>query len=114
MSSLGSVVPMGYPYSDNRLGLFWQSNLKEFVYFEEETLTPSPDDYIAEWHENEGKGREKGKQKPLELMRKTQVRKNTQSQQVPAPKFSPILTFHQPAIRTPITSGCKGRSSSQG
>lgn len=45
---------------DLRTGwVLWQSNLKEFVYFEEETLTPSPDDFIAEWHENEGRGARK-------------------------------------------------------
>lgn len=45
---------------DLRTGwLLWQSNLREFLYFEEETLTPVVDDYIAEWHENEGKGARK-------------------------------------------------------
>lgn len=46
--------------SDLRTGWgLWQSNLKEFIYFEEEMLVPSPDDFIAEWHENEGKGARK-------------------------------------------------------
>lgn len=45
---------------DLRTGwLLWQSNLREFLYFEEETLTPSINDYIAEWHETEGKGARK-------------------------------------------------------
>ncbi len=45
---------------DLRTGwLLWQSNLREFLYFEEETLIPSSDDYIAEWHETEGKGARK-------------------------------------------------------
>src|SRR3990172_8674462 len=42
---------------DMRTGwVLWQSNLKDFVYFEEETLIPDPNDYIAEWHENPAKG----------------------------------------------------------
>ncbi len=42
---------------DMRTGwVLWQSNLKEFVYFEEETLAPDPDDYIAEWHQNPERG----------------------------------------------------------
>ncbi len=32
--------------------LLWQANLHDFVYFEEETIAPNPDDYTAEWHEN--------------------------------------------------------------
>ena len=47
--------------ADLRTGwVLWQSNLREFLYFEEETLIPSPDDFIAEWHENEGRGARKG------------------------------------------------------
>lgn len=50
--------PEGQP--DLRTGwVLWQSNLKEFVYFEEETIVPSPDDFIAEWHDNEGRGARK-------------------------------------------------------
>lgn len=42
---------------DMRTGwVLWQSNLKEFIYFEEETLAPNPSDYIAEWHQNPPKG----------------------------------------------------------
>jgi hypothetical protein len=45
---------------DMRTGwLLWQSNLKDFVYFEEETLVPNPDDYIAEWHESIARGARK-------------------------------------------------------
>lgn len=45
---------------DMRTGwVLWQSNLKEFVYFEEEALIPNPRDYIAEWHENKDKGSRK-------------------------------------------------------
>lgn len=39
--------------------LLWQANLQEFVYFEEETMAPDPDDFIAEWHENVGRGARK-------------------------------------------------------
>jgi hypothetical protein len=50
--------PEGEP--DLRTGwVLWQSNLREFLYFEEETLVPYPDDFIAEWHENEGRGARK-------------------------------------------------------
>ncbi len=42
---------------DMRTGwLLWQTNLHEFVYFEEETVIPDPKDYVAEWHENRPKG----------------------------------------------------------
>lgn len=45
---------------DMRTGwLLWQSNLRDFVYFEEETLVPDPKDYTAEWHENKPKGARK-------------------------------------------------------
>jgi hypothetical protein len=45
---------------DMRTGwLLWQSNLKDFIYFEEETLIPDPNDYIAEWHENNSRGARK-------------------------------------------------------
>lgn len=45
---------------DMRTGwLLWQSNLRDFIYFEEETLIPDPNDYIAEWHENIPKGARK-------------------------------------------------------
>lgn len=39
--------------------LLWQTNLREFIYFEEETLIPAPDDFTADWHENEEKGARK-------------------------------------------------------
>jgi hypothetical protein len=50
---------LGYE-PDMRTGwVLWQSNLREFVYFEEETLAPDPDDYLAEWHINREKGSRK-------------------------------------------------------
>lgn len=50
--------PSGEP--EMRTGwVLWQSNLRELLYFEEETTVPSPDDFIAEWHENIGKGARK-------------------------------------------------------
>lgn len=39
--------------------LLWQTDLRDFVYFEEETLAPDPGDYIAEWHRNPAKGQRK-------------------------------------------------------
>lgn len=42
---------------DMRTGwVLWQSNLKDFLYFEEEMLTPDPHDYVAEWHQNPARG----------------------------------------------------------
>lgn len=46
--------------TDLRTGwLLWQTSLKEFLYFEETTVAPSPDDYYAEWVENKSNGRRK-------------------------------------------------------
>lgn len=40
---------------DLRTGwMLWQSSLKEFLYFEEETIPPDPSDYVAEWRESGG------------------------------------------------------------
>ena len=39
--------------------LLWQTDLRDFVYFEEETLAPNPEDYFAEWHINAAKGQRK-------------------------------------------------------
>lgn len=40
---------------DMRTGwLLWQANLREFLYFEEETIAPDPRDYFAEWKEGGG------------------------------------------------------------
>lgn len=45
----GNVEP------DMRTGwLLWQANLRQFLYFEEETLPPDPSDYFAEWKESKG------------------------------------------------------------
>lgn len=38
--------------------LLWQESLREFLYFEEETAPPNPDNYYAEWNERrDGKRR---------------------------------------------------------
>lgn len=43
---------------DMRTGwLLWQESLKEFLYFEEEMLSPNPDDYFAEWQPSGGGSR---------------------------------------------------------
>jgi hypothetical protein len=43
---------------DLRTGwLLWQSNLTEFLYFEQEALNPDPRDYFAEWKESGGGSR---------------------------------------------------------
>jgi len=45
---------------DLRTGwLLWQSNLTEFLYFEEEALNPDPSSYFAEWKESGGSGARK-------------------------------------------------------
>lgn len=53
----------GVPVSmvDLRTGwLLWQVSLREFLYFEEPTESPSPADYYAEWVEKETTGARKG------------------------------------------------------
>lgn len=41
--------------ADLRTGwMLWQSSLREFLYFEEETLAPDPKNYFAEWKESGG------------------------------------------------------------
>lgn len=43
---------------DMRTGwLLWQESLCQFLYFEEEMLTPNPDDYVAEWVKRTSKNR---------------------------------------------------------
>ncbi|MDE3136648.1 MAG: hypothetical protein KGL59_08735 [Acidobacteriota bacterium] len=45
---------------DLRTGwLLWQTSLIEFLYFEEEALSPDPADYFAEWKESGGTGARK-------------------------------------------------------
>jgi hypothetical protein len=47
---------------DMRTGwLLWQESLREFLYFEEPTISPAADLYRAEWHES---GRDGGSRKP--------------------------------------------------
>jgi hypothetical protein len=47
---------------DLRTGwLLWQSSLREFLYFEEETLPPDPKDYFAVWQESGGGSRKASK-----------------------------------------------------
>lgn len=49
-------VPAGST-ADMRTGwLLWQENLHEFLYFEERTQTPNPDNYEARWAFNPAKG----------------------------------------------------------
>ena len=45
---------------DLRTGwMLWQESLREFLYFEETTVSPDPDEYYAEWVEK-GDGKRKG------------------------------------------------------
>jgi hypothetical protein len=45
---------------DMRTGwLLWQESLEEFMYFEEEMLSPNPNDYRAEWSEKASRGARK-------------------------------------------------------
>ena len=47
---------------DLRTGwLIWESALRDFLYFEEETIPPNPSDYFAEWHESGGGTRKASK-----------------------------------------------------
>ena len=47
---------------DLRIGwLLWQESLREFLYFEQEMLTPKPNDYWAEWKESGGGSRKSSK-----------------------------------------------------
>ena len=47
---------------DLRTGwLVWEKGLREFLYFEEETLEPDPADYTAEWKESGGGNRKASK-----------------------------------------------------
>ena len=49
-----------YGEADMRTGwLLWSENLHEFLYFEEKTRIPNPDDYTAIWVENKSKGARK-------------------------------------------------------
>lgn len=46
---------------DLRTGwLLWQDSLRQFLYFEERTTVPNPDDYTAVWTEATAGGRRKG------------------------------------------------------
>ncbi len=47
---------------DLRVGwLLWQESLKEFLYFEQEMLSPNPSEYSAEWKESGGGARKASK-----------------------------------------------------
>jgi hypothetical protein len=47
---------------DLRTGwMLWQETLAEFLYFEEETIAPNPDDYYTEWKESGGGNRKRSK-----------------------------------------------------
>jgi hypothetical protein len=48
--------------ADLRTGwMLWQSNLREFLYFEEETLPPDPKEFFAKWRESGGGSRKASK-----------------------------------------------------
>lgn len=50
----------GYAEADMRTGwLLWQESLREFLYFEERTQIPDPDDYRAQWIINAPRGARK-------------------------------------------------------
>lgn len=55
-----STLPEGVE-PDMRTGwLLWQENLHQFLYFEEETLIPNPEDYYAKWETRKPSGTRKG------------------------------------------------------
>jgi hypothetical protein len=49
----------GYEPDMRTAWLLWKPTLDEFLYFEEETIRPNPDDYVAEWHATLGRGARK-------------------------------------------------------
>ena len=52
----------GVREADLRIGwMLWQSSLREFLYFEEETLIPDPNEYFAQWRESGGGTRKSSK-----------------------------------------------------
>lgn len=87
-----------YNEADMRTGwLLWQDNLHQFLYFEEKTHIPNPDDYIAQWVENPSKGIRKSS-KNLWIYEKDSGRKRFSVTTSAGAKIQPY--FDVPAIGT--------------
>lgn len=55
------IKATGHGEPDMRTGwLLWQVDLREFLYFEEKTQIPDPNDYFAVWEEKPSRGVRKG------------------------------------------------------
>lgn len=88
-----------YDTADMRTGwLLWSKNLHEFLYFEEKTLIPNPDDYFAEWAENTAKGARKPS-KNLWIYEKDTYKKRYSVTTTAGAKIQPY--FDVPPIGTP-------------
>lgn len=88
-----------YEEADMRTGwLIWLENLHEFLYFEEKTQIPNPDDYTASWVENKAKGARKPT-KNLWIYEKDTGKKRFSITTSAGAKIQPY--FDVPAIGTP-------------
>lgn len=86
----------GYPDADMRTGwLLWQDSLREFLYFEERTQTPNPDDYKAQWVINQPRGARKPS-KNLWIFEKDTDKKRYSVTTTAGPKIQPY--FDVPAV----------------
>lgn len=89
----------GYTVADMRTGwLLWQKNLHEFLYFEERTQIPDPDDYFAQWTINPSKGMRKSS-KNLWIYEKDTGKKRFSVTTSAGAKIQPY--FDIPAVGTP-------------
>jgi hypothetical protein len=80
---------------DMRTGwLLWQESLREFLYFEERTQIPNPDDYYAEWVDSGG-GRRKASRNLWVYHRRTKVKHFSITTEAGA-KIQPYFTFPAP------------------
>lgn len=81
---------------DMRTGwLLWQRSLREFLYFEEETLAPDPEDYTAKWQESGGGGGRK-KSKNLWVYEKETGEKRYSVTTVAGAKIQPYFDVPPP------------------
>lgn len=88
-----------YDEADMRTGwLLWSENLHEFLYFEEKTQIPNPDDYTAAWVENKPKGARKPS-KNLWIYEKSTGKKRYSVTTTAGAKIQPY--FDVPPIGTP-------------
>ena len=85
--------------ADMRTGwLLWQESLREFLYFEERTQTPNPDEYIARWVVNTPRGARKPS-KNLWIYEKDTGKKRFSVTTTAGAKIQPY--FDVPAVGSP-------------